>query len=327
MLVWNVSAMMCKESPITGLGIGQYAHRYNDYQAAYFAANNTSEYKILASNTYYAFNEYIEVLVEEGAIGLALILTVIVVSLLRVEKKSDMLLICYQSTVLTILTFALFSYPFSNTEIGLMLTISLAFQSGQYSPIVFKREIPTKTVRLFFVVLILITTMALFYTGRRFMAMKAWQRAYNMIGEEKTKEALKTYEQVFSELQDHGEFLFNYGAELSEARMYRKSIFILNIAKQYFNHIDLYIFLGRSYEGAGDYKEAERCYRYASLMIPNRFVPKYLLAKLYIREGDTVKAIETAKEILNTQVKVRSSIVTGIRKEMEDFISVQKPSL
>src|SRR5690606_14029688 len=115
----------------------------------------------------------------------------------------------------------------------------------------------------------------------------------------------------------------NYGAELSESERYDESIAILKQASKYFNHIDLYIFLGRNYEKLADYENAKKCYQYASLMIPNRFVPKYLLAKLYMLKGDCLQAGIVANEIIAMPVKVDSRTVSLIKKEMQIFLQNQ----
>ena len=52
-------------------------------------------------------------------------------------------------------------------------------------------------------------------------------------------------------------------------------------------------------------------------MNPNRFFPKYLLAKLYDETGQKEKAAATAYELLHKEVKVWSTAIEEIKKEME----------
>jgi O-antigen polymerase len=330
LLIWHVSLMMWREAPFTGLGIGQFAYRYNDYQASYFAGNSQSAYTLLASNTYYAFNEYLQILVEGGILALSLALIAIrTVFSTSGDKVGESLksLTCCRATILTVLVFALFSYPFSSEAICLVVLICLAVLSSQHAKNVFTCEIPKNIKRLSVAILIVSAVTALFYIKKRYAAIKEWEKAYSLIGEERAEEAFEIYKQVSPTLSNHGAFLFNYGAELSEAGKYAESIAILNEAKKHFNHIDLYAFLGKSYEGKGDFKKAEDSYRYASLMIPNRFVPKYRLVKLYVAHGDVDKAITLATEILDMPVKVKSTTVEKIRREMKNFIDSKKGSL
>lgn len=54
-------------------------------------------------------------------------------------------------------------------------------------------------------------------------------------------------------------------------------------------------------------------------MNPSRFYPKYLLAKLYNETG-LEKAVFTANELLQKQVKIKSTAIEDIKEEMKNII-------
>ena len=56
-------------------------------------------------------------------------------------------------------------------------------------------------------------------------------------------------------------------------------------------------------------------------MNPSLFFPKYQLARLYDETGQIEKAILTAKELLDKEVKIESSIIDEIKAEMYKIIS------
>ena len=72
LLIWRVSCRMFVESPVTGSGIASYASRYMDVQSEYFAENPQSPFLDVAGNNHRAFNEFIRVGCEQGAVGLLL---------------------------------------------------------------------------------------------------------------------------------------------------------------------------------------------------------------------------------------------------------------
>jgi len=55
-------------------------------------------------------------------------------------------------------------------------------------------------------------------------------------------------------------------------------------------------------------------------MAPNRFYPKYLLAKLYAEAGDTESARRLAEELLAKEPKVRSAATDEMKAEMRGLI-------
>jgi len=58
-------------------------------------------------------------------------------------------------------------------------------------------------------------------------------------------------------------------------------------------------------------------------MVPSRFYPKYLPAKLYDETGQQEKAVVTAKELLGKEVKIESTAVKEILEEMKKIIGKQ----
>ncbi|MGV8139579.1 MAG: hypothetical protein AB2L20_30650 [Mangrovibacterium sp.] len=89
----------------------------------------------------------------------------------------------------------------------------------------------------------------------------------------------------------------------------------------------VYTALDDSYKALKETGKAEQAYLHAWHMNPSRFYPKYLLAKLYDESGQKEKAVTTAKELLEKQVKIESIAIEEIRAEMEKIISENKTDL
>lgn len=325
LLIWRVSYDMWSDSPVTGLGLGQFAVQYNNYQATYFQ-NSTREpsYASFADNTYFAFNEVIQIAVELGLAGFILFLMLLVCSF-RIRPVADRngLINAAKVTLIVILTFGLFSYPFSSLSISIIFVASLALLSRYTQN---QKKIPCSSGAFKIVIglpliLMLGTTYKLV---EKYRAIEKWKEGYIALSCENTEAAWSNYREAYPFLENYGEFLFNYGAELSEAGFYKQSIPILTKAKTKFNHIDLYIFLGKNYEALSLYDSAETSYFHASTMIPGRVFPKYLLVRLYMKQEKLAKALALAKEIVKMDIKIQSPVTASIKSEMKTLVERQQ---
>ena len=79
LLIYKISFKMFLEHPITGIGWGNFQREYNLYQAAFFKSGNyTQKEFLLADNTFYAFNDYWQLIVETGLVGGLCLITFII---------------------------------------------------------------------------------------------------------------------------------------------------------------------------------------------------------------------------------------------------------
>ena len=104
------------------------------------------------------------------------------------------------------------------------------------------------------------------------------------------------------------------------AGKHKEAIMILQKTKKYLNNTILYTALGDSYKAVGHYLEAEAAYLKAQHMLPGRFYPGYLLAKLYQETGEIRKARTIATELLKKEVKIPSTAINEIKIEMKKIL-------
>ena len=138
------------------------------------------------------------------------------------------------------------------------------------------------------------------------------------------KESIESYEEAYPTLKNNGGFLIMYGKALSLAGKYGKAIEVLQEAGNYQKNTILYNALGDSYKATGEFKKAESAYMKAYYMLPGRFYSKYLLAILYRETGQQEKALATARELMEKEVKVSSMAIEEIRTEMKKTILGQE---
>lgn len=328
LLIWKVSYSIWQDNPILGIGPGRFGIEYNNYQVRFFKDSTENiGFERLADNTYHAFNEILQISAQTGIVGLLLFL-LFLFTIFRKNKFEQELSVTHyaRATILAICIFGLFSYPFSNTAVMLVFTSCVAYLSVHDSSQNNVRWKPLG-IKIFHLISIILLCAYIFFSYQKYIAIQEWKSAYSSLEPENGSSAFDSYRKIYPALQNHGGFLFNYGAELSEAGLHHESIPVLEKTKQYLNHIDLYIFLGNSYKATGQYEQAEEAYLHASYMIPNRFVPKYLLVQLYKEQGKTDEALAFAKKIDSMEVKVNSSIVSAIKREMKELISEHEKNI
>jgi hypothetical protein len=117
-----------------------------------------------------------------------------------------------------------------------------------------------------------------------------------------------------------------YGKAPPLAYEHSKALEILQQATCWYPNTVGYTALGDSYKKLEETNEIEQAYAYVWCMSPSRFYSKCLLTKLY-DESRQEKAVITAKESLEKQVKIESIIIEEIRVEMEGILLKRQNSI
>ncbi|MEI8204443.1 MAG: O-antigen ligase family protein, partial [Bacteroidota bacterium] len=365
-LIWKVSMNIIKERPVFGYGFDQFKAHYMDYQADYFEQNPNSEDVLVAGDNNYAFNEPIQLMVENGLIGILLLVAIIWLvfpvqykTRLSKETKEERttnnntglslqadqipveetgqnwdLLPFSRAVILSVLVFGLFSYPFQILPIKICLVVALATASGLMG-----RKVKTyrqqtfvpQTVRFALKSFILIGSIGLFWLATERIqhiqtAYSDWKNAFDIYNIGIYNDCLDDYKKAYPVLKTNGDFLTNYGKALSMAEKYPEAVGVLQQAAKYYPNTVVYTALGDSYKKLRQTAQAEQAYLHAWHMNPSRFYSKYLLAKLYDETGQHEKAVATAKELLGKEVKIESTAVKEIQEEMRKIIEKQENS-
>jgi O-antigen ligase len=357
LLIWKVSTEMIKDKPLFGHGYDGFKKHYMDYQAKYFQRNPESKEAMVAGDTNYAFNELIQLTVENGIIGIlpffAIIFFVIFgkVKTLRsgeseekpvhsndrlslllnsasVEQNDSEIDLIHisRAVILSILVFGLFSYPLQILPIKICLTVALALTARLISrkvyinfliPIRLNRSLQFTLKSIVSIGFLGLLWIAIIQIKLVETAYSNWKNAFNLYNMGLYDDCLANYEEAYPILKTNGDFLTNYGKALSMAEKHAEAVDILILASKYYPNTIVYTALGDCYKKLGQTSNAEQAYLHAWHMNPSRLYPKYLLAKLYDETGQKTKAIEVAKELLEKDIKIESTAIEEIRDEME----------
>lgn len=266
----------------------------------------------MAGNVRHPFNEYLRIAAEYGVAGLLLVAGVIWLlwRWYRRCRPEDRPL--YRSIGGAGIC-GLFSYPLNYPAVCVLLVLLLGvivrgrpvcFYGGRW----FKTGIGALAVAVLAVTL---------YWNR---AEREWHRISCLSLNGRTEEVLTDYARLYPFMRENPLFLYNYGAELHVAGLWTASLSILTECVRGLNDMDVQMLLADNYSRLGEYDRAERHYRRAARMCPNRFMPLYRLVKLYGQTGRDAEARQLAGEIIVKPVKVPSFRVDRMKREMEKYL-------
>lgn len=334
LLIWEISLEMIKDKPIYGYGINGFKSNYMNYQAEFFAKNPTNENKYLAGDNLYAFNELIRIQIEKGIIGIGIAISIIMLSLFGKNKapsKRQLTPVIVKSILASLYVFSCFSYPLETFQLKLITIQFLAFRSNYLRAILTfdlkpPEKVSHKLLKLAGVSLVIVFVLGwiLSNLSKQMVALKNWDNNLEQFYKNSSINILKDMHPVSPQLKSNGVYLSSYGKLLVTSGQYEKAVTILIMANKYLPSSLNYIELGKSYIQLGDYDKATTALNTASLMVPVRFEPNYLLAKMYYHTGEISKAQSIASLLVQKEVKIWSPRLQYFLDEMEDIINESK---
>jgi len=328
--IWKVTTEMIAETPVFGVGFDRFNAHYMNYQANYFTKNGETAEVLVADNTYYAFNEWLQFAAENGFLGFVLLLLLgLVLFQTKVMPAYRVEAFIAIGGLLTIGVFACFSYPMQILPIKLVIVFLLAMLSNGTAD-TFQLNVEAIkwsqwTYKIIVLLLACVTMYRTFsYTQNLSQGFISWNNALNSHQYGDYKDAILEFELSYPIFKKDGDFLMNYGKTLTMAGESNKAITILEQSKSYQNNTVIATALGDSYKAIKQYNKAEVSYKQAINMTPGKFYGLYLLAKLYDDSKQQEKAVALAQKIMNKKIKVSSTAIEEIQLEMKKIVTKYK---
>jgi tetratricopeptide (TPR) repeat protein len=329
MLLWKHGVKAMLDHPL-GVGLGKVGAAIGEAQAEFYSANNVDQALIDRSDVpFYAFNEYIQIGVESGVLGLVLFLALMVVVLMRAYKNKQY---GVMGALVSLSVFAFFSYPFSVLPFIIVLVTLLALgqvrqadetvhQASKVVPVnpvaviskqQLLRSLPVSLVCMGVIVACLINRYP------TLQAWRDWKEDKMLINAGLFEDAAESMKPLYPYLNDQPEFLFDYARSLSKAGRFEESNQVLERCMAFSGDPMLYNVYGKNLASLHRYEDAISTYEQAYNRVPNRLYPLYLLARLYVELGDTLGARQTAEKLYNHTVIAPSRAI----EEMKDSLRV-----
>lgn len=305
LFIWKISKELLLEKGLFGVGLGNFPAMYGEQQAKYFTLSKNIYEESIADCPEYAFNEFVHIFVELGLIGFLFLVLIYYLSLRCVIKNN--LCIGFGGGLVSFLVFSFFSYPFSQLPFFICFIFYLACCASANKN---AGNTMLNIYKIFFMILLIITVPILKNRCQYYIALKKWNISkYNDV-----------YEQTYIHLNDQKKFLFEYGKMLTELKQHRNAIQIFKRAQLFSCDPMFFNLEGKNHQALHEYRNAEQCFLKAHYLIPSRIYPCYLLAIMYFEEGNMEKAKYWAIYVLDRNVKIKSTAVNEIKKEMSELL-------
>ena len=322
--VLNNSIEMVKANPFGGHGIGSFEAKYSLYQANYFQKHGfDNQFAYLADYVILAYNDFLEILIELGVVGIGLFLAFIYFMMKSYIKHYQTLYNSYIFFIsfnvgISFIVLSLFSYPQSSLPLVILFFIFCGILSSKHESIL-KFSI-SNSIKNLLSFLLIIYLLGISYWGiRNFSNFINWRNAYVFYELGNYQKASEEFKEI-NGFDKNGYFLSMYGKSLEMANNYQEAISILESAKKYSSTPIIYISLGNCYKSLNHFSEAEQAYRTALGIQPNSIYIKYNMVMLYKEMNRIQDAILLANNILNSKDKVPSDATKEIRKGLQDFL-------
>jgi len=324
LLIWEISLKAFSEKPFLGHGFNSYQYAFNEAKYEFFSKENVDEKKImLTGTTFTAFNEFIQILVEYGIIGLLLFVVLILITLnyiLQIESKK-MRILCL-SLICSFIVISSFSYPFRIVTIQFIFYIALALVASNVKNIRLPKKqaiIPSNYLLMCLVFFLLFINIS--YVQIINASLK-WKNGHDILLENQDTKGFHFFNDGNNKLFWNPNFLFNYGCNLLQFQKPDSAIIMLERTRLFRNDNSVYMMLGEAYETKGDYVKSLKCYEKASTLVPYLITPLFRQFQIYRNQNNNYKALVTASVITNIPIKIYNSDALKMKSEALLFINL-----
>ncbi|HJS00974.1 MAG TPA: O-antigen ligase family protein [Flavobacterium sp.] len=319
LLIWKISLLSFLEHPFTGVGYGFFGVEYINFQANYFSKGGTAKEILLAGANEQAFNEFLKFAVENGLLGIILI----IVTLYWILKPRPIIPIPNQQNFPLVsitfyssfIVFACFSFPLQFLAFKLLLLNQIGLQNYTPLRLNFKHNQNYQKTLLAIASLLL-----LFIITSHNKAFKDWKNA-SELQFSNPELAKNLYKSAFKNLENEAAFLTHY-ANFIEEKQPHSALNYYKKAKKITNFPGLYKKTALLNENTGNYQDAEMDYLKIHFISPHLFLPLEQLVDFYNRRGNTKKSNYYAKKIIETTIKIPSAEVLRIKQKAKNQLTL-----
>lgn len=324
LFMWKITALAIEDSPVKGTGLGGFPVAYAKAQMEYFKSGKANETeKLVAGSPEYAFNEYLQIFLEQGLFGFILFL---LLSFLTIKAGIQNKQIGATGSFVTLSVFAFASYPYQLWQFPVVWVLlgSICTDGADHKNVQTDRYGRKKTV-LFVLLLGALCLVSVRCASRQqlfFQAKKEWKKLQPLYTMKAYESVTDDYTALYPRLNHEPKFVFEYGIVLNAVGQREKadSVFARGLEKS----CDpmFYNVKGRNYHEMGEYRKAENCYLNSTWLLPERIYPYYLLTKLYADSANyqPEKMFLAAKAVLEKEPKVHSMAINEMRNEVRKIL-------
>ena len=322
LLMWKVTGKAIAGQPLAGTGLGGFPAAYAEAQGEYFATGTaTGQEKQVAGCPEYAFNEYLQIGLEQGIGGLIVfVLWLGSMGYYGIRNRQHGAV----GGVLALAVFAVSSYPLQLPSFWMILVFLGAICVTKDGTQARSSALPVSSAYPITIISLLsLASVCLFILQKgQYEVYKRWGRMQMVYNNKAYESVSEDYKDLHDKLKHKPEFLFEEAQCLSKTGRYAEAIRMLERAKRLSGDPMIRYMIAKNRQATGDYREAERELLHAIGILPERLYPYYLLAKLYAEpafyQADKFRA--AAGAVLTKEPKVESSAIREMRTEIKKIL-------
>ena len=322
LLMWKVTGKAIAGQPLAGTGLGGFPAAYAEAQGEYFATGTaTDQEKQVAGCPEYAFNEYLQIGLEQGIGGLIVfVLWLGSMGYYGIRNRQHGAV----GGVLALAVFAVSSYPLQLPSFWMILVFLGAICVTKDGTQARSSALPVSSAYPITIISLLsLASVCLFILQKgQYEVYKRWGRMQTVYNNKAYESVSEDYKDLHDKLKHKPEFLFEEAQCLSKTGRYAEAIRMLERAKRLSGDPMIRYMIAKNRQATGDYREAERELLHAIGILPERLYPYYLLAKLYAEpafyQADKFRA--AAGAVLTKEPKVESSAIREMRTEIKKIL-------
>lgn len=310
LFVWLVSCFLMKTGGLLGHGAGTFPALYMEAQADYFAAHPDSGWAAVAGNTTHAFNEFVELAVEQGILGLCL-WGVFLWSVSR--AKGGEMLGMFRGMLAAVLVFSFFTPTREELSLVFCVTILLGINVRDEKEWRCGMSRMARGIGVCVLLGVLVPVV-------REHALRVRVEKLLVVGTGLSDEGQAVLSAAEGHFEGTSAFMEVRAKDCYYASDYECALGLLLKLKKLKKTPDLYCDMGDCHVHLGQWRKAEECLTKAVLMIPSRVKPLLLLFYFYRDRDEEEKAKEVACRILRQEFPVVNSLVLRARHEARQYL-------
>lgn len=323
-LIWQSSLELIHDNPM-GVGPGNFAVRYADYQSLVLSDNtpSSSDFTLLAGDVRFAFNDYLQILGEEGIFGLALHILIISSVVRLLEKTSRKAKIrtainafptIILSMLIVIMLAGLSAYPLQVIPIKILFWFLIGLSVSVYKSNQLILFVEMKPIGKFLLAgaSAILFVLLLLHTRNSVKSFYEWNKVEEACDSSSWEIVLKQN----SLLLEQPGYLFALANLYASEGNYKQAIFYLRKAQAFSPDKILNYKLAECLQKIGHYKEAINQYEIVVARYPGLLTPVYEIAMIYHAQGKISSFMYWANRVIDMKLKHTS----GVTKQMKQVI-------
>ena len=329
LLLWKVTGQAIREQPWTGTGTGGFPAGYAEAQAEYFTSGKASETEMMVAGCpEYGFNEFLQIGLEQGLVGLMVFVLLLSYSLFRGVKNRQ---VGAAGGILALMVFSLAAYPLQLPEFWVVLVVLMGVANSNTPVDADTPPTPSREGRkILSVAMIGVLAICCGWIFRQqkgyYEGYKKWNTLKILYNSKAYEAAGEGYEELVPLMGHKPELLFEAAQCLSKSERFEEANRLLERAMKLSGDPMIHYIAAKNEQSMGNYQKAENLLLHAIDMLPERIYPYYLLTKLYSEPTffQEDKFIKAADAVLKKEPKVKSTAIREMREEVKILIQNRK---